>query len=95
MAKRPKQTRRVIATPPRHAGGRPRQHASCKLGQRIEELASVRGLALDDLASSSGVTFSTLHRIRSGQVRNPSAATLCALATALEVPVDRLTAGVF
>ncbi|NBV47231.1 MAG: XRE family transcriptional regulator [Planctomycetia bacterium] len=85
----------MVASSQRHPGGRPRQNHSCPLGERIESLALKRGMALDQLAAASGLSFTTLHRIRAGRTKNPSVGTLMSLATALGVPLDKLLTGAF
>jgi transcriptional regulator with XRE-family HTH domain len=79
----------------RRAGGRPRTLKSCELGSRIERLAAKAGLHLDELAAKAGISFPGLHKIRAGQTRRPSIATLSAIAKVLGVSLDKLTDGLF
>lgn len=73
----------------RHAGGRPRILRRSVLGKRIEALAHARGLHIDQIAESSGLTIPTIHRIVTGQ-SDPKISTIAALAKTLRVPVDKL-----
>ena len=75
---------------PRHAGGRPRQLPRTRLGQRIEKLASDRGIHLDELADQAGIRGPTLYRIVTGRIESPKIGTVIALAQVLRVPVDEL-----
>jgi DNA-binding Xre family transcriptional regulator len=95
MAKRRKQTRRMIATADRHPGGRPRVHQSCEIGSRIERFAASAGLHLDEVATTAGIAFQSLHDIRTGKTKRPSAPTLAGIARALRVPLDDLVRGLY
>ena len=46
------------------------------------------GLSLRRLAEKSGVRFRTIHRIESGQIKNPTAMTICALCAALGLTIQ-------
>jgi transcriptional regulator with XRE-family HTH domain len=74
----------------RHAGGRPRTLQRCPLGQRIERLANVRGLHMDELAAAAGIQTPSLYRILTGEIRSPRLATVQALAKALGVKLEKL-----
>lgn len=74
----------------RHAGGRPRQLPRTKLGQRIERLATARGIHLDELAERAGIKGPTLYRILTGRIESPKSSTMLALAKALRVPIGDL-----
>jgi transcriptional regulator with XRE-family HTH domain len=74
----------------RHAGGRPRQLPRTKLGRRIEQLATARGLHLDEVADQAGIKGPTLYRILTGRIESPKITTVLALAKVLRVPVDEL-----
>lgn len=82
MATKRSKTRRVIAT--RHAGGAPRTHRSCPLGERIEALAAVRRLTLPEVAERAGISTSGMNDIRRGRFR-PRLDTLDRIAEALAV----------
>lgn len=73
----------------RHPGGRPRKLPRSPLGQRIETLARKRGLMIDQVAESAGVTIPTIHRIVTGK-SDPKISTIAALAKTLGVPLDKL-----
>lgn len=73
----------------RHPGGRPRILKRCPLGERIEALAVKRGLHIDEIAESAGITIPTIHRIVTGK-SDPKISTIAALARTLKVPVDKL-----
>ncbi len=92
MAKRPKQTRRVIASPTRHPGGAPRTHQSCPLGERIEALAAARRLTLPEVADLAGISVSGMNDIRRGRFR-PRLDTLDKIADVLGVSSGRLISG--
>ena len=91
MAKRPKQTRRVIASPTRHPGGAPRTHQSCPLGERIEALAAARRLTLPEVAERAGISPVSMNDIRRGRFR-PRLDTLDRIAAALKVEAAALLA---
>jgi DNA-binding Xre family transcriptional regulator len=92
MAKRRKQTRRVIATSNRHPGGAPRTHQSCPLGERIEELAAACRLTLPEVAERAGISVSGMNDIRRGRFR-PRLDTLDKIADVLGVSSGRLISG--
>lgn len=75
----------------RHAGGRPREIRRCRLGTKIEQLASARGLHIDEVASTAGIARATLYRILTGGIASPRLATVQAIASALGVKLDKLT----
>ena len=74
----------------RHPGGSPHSLKRCPLGIRIERLAAARGLHLDEVADAAGITFPTLHRICTGRIKSPKLETVKAIATALDVKLDKL-----
>lgn len=61
------------------------------LGHRLRELRSDRGLSLSALAATAGIGKGSLSEIEAGQ-RNPTLATLYALAAPLAVPLATLLA---
>jgi transcriptional regulator with XRE-family HTH domain len=63
------------------------------LGQRLRATREQRGLTLAQLATRAGLTSDTIWRIETGATRAPQAATVAALARALEVTPGWLTAG--
>ncbi|GAA3552493.1 XRE family transcriptional regulator [Microlunatus spumicola] len=62
------------------------------LGNRLRELRGERGLSLSALAATAGIGKGSLSEIEAGQ-RNPTLATLYALAAPLAVPLATLLAG--
>ncbi|WP_349357503.1 XRE family transcriptional regulator [Stappia sp.] len=63
------------------------------LADRLTRLRKARGLTLEDLAASSGVSRASLSRIERAQI-SPTAATLGRLAAAFGLSVAELFAGV-
>ncbi len=59
------------------------------LGRRVRELRHSRGLSLSGLAAAAGVGKGSLSELEAGE-RNPTLATLYALAGPLEVPISAL-----
>lgn len=62
-----------------------------EFGARLRQLRVDRGLSLSELARRSGVDKGWLSHIEAGEGKNPSAATLAALAAALDVTVTALS----
>ncbi|KDN87357.1 XRE family transcriptional regulator [Kitasatospora cheerisanensis] len=60
---------------------------SARIGLRLRELRTARGLSLSELARRSGVGKATLSGLESG-LRNPTLETLYALTTALGLPLS-------
>ncbi|MBH1938774.1 helix-turn-helix domain-containing protein [Streptomyces sp. AV19] len=60
-----------------------------RVGRRLRELRSGRGLSLSELARRSGIGKGTLSELESGR-RNPTLETLYALTTALSAPLSAL-----
>ncbi|MFJ5924871.1 helix-turn-helix domain-containing protein [Kitasatospora sp. NPDC092948] len=59
---------------------------AARIGLRLRELRTARGLSLSELARRSGVGKATLSELESGR-RNPTLETLYALTTALGLPL--------
>lgn len=59
------------------------------VGPRVRELRELHGLSRADLASRSGVSFTTIGNIERGDSR-PFFATLVVIAAALQVPFESL-----
>lgn len=57
---------------------------------RVKELASQRGMTIEELAYKSGVKYSTVRNLWQGKVSNPNFSTLSAIAGALEVSIEGL-----
>lgn len=74
----------------RHAGGRPRTIKRSRVGNKIEQLAELRGVHLDELAARSGIAYTSLHKIITGETSSPRWNTLKALADALKIAPQKL-----
>ena len=61
-----------------------------KLSRKLSQLKSERGLTTDALSQRSGVPKGTINKILNGETRNPTVATLSALAEALQCPLAAL-----
>lgn len=64
------------------------------LGGRLKKLREQAELSQQDLAQKAGVSLSILTNIEQGITADPRVGTLIALAEALSVDMNRLTAGV-
>ncbi|UMG92771.1 helix-turn-helix domain-containing protein [Nocardioides sp. TF02-7] len=64
---------------------------SAEIGAQVRAARAARGLSLSRLAAVAGVGKGSLSELEAGR-RNPTLATLYALANALEVPLARLLA---
>ena len=62
-----------------------------KLCDKLARLKSRRGLTTDALSQKSGVPKGTINKVLNGETRNPTIATLKALAEALDCPLDWLS----
>jgi len=62
-----------------------------KLSEKLARLKSRRGLTTDALSLKSGVPKGTINKLLNGETRNPTIATLKALARALECPLEWLS----
>lgn len=67
----------------------PENSINSALGRRVRELRRSRGLSLSGLAAAAGVGKGSLSELEAGE-RNPTLATLYALAGPLEVPISAL-----
>lgn len=61
-----------------------------KLGQKIKELRNAKNWSQEDLAKASDVPFTTIAKIETSVIKNPSIAKVAKIATALGVTVDEL-----
>ena len=61
------------------------------LRERLAALKTENGLTTDELSRRSGVPKGTLNKLLNGETRNPTIATLAALAEALGCPIAQLT----
>ena len=62
-----------------------------KLSEKLARLKSRRGLTTDALSLRSGVPKGTINKVLNGETRNPTIATLKALAEALDCPLEWLS----
>ena len=60
-----------------------------KVEYLLREVREGKGVTVRKLAEMSGVSKNYICEIENGKA-NPTASVLCALATALEVPIDRI-----
>ena len=63
-----------------------------RLNEKLVQLKTENGLTTDALSLKSGVPKGTINKILNGETRNPTVATLAALARALECPLEYLGA---
>ena len=61
------------------------------LREKLARLKAERGLTTEALSARSGVPRGTLNKILNGETRNPTIATLAALADALDCPLESLS----
>jgi repressor LexA len=61
-----------------------------KLGAKLARLKAENGLTTEALSLKSGVPKGTLNKLLNGETRNPTVATLAALAEALDCPLAEL-----
>ncbi len=63
---------------------------SSYIGTRIKELREINHLTQDQLATMSGVSYSTLTKIETGVIKSPRVEILQQLCKALEISLDKL-----
>lgn len=73
----------------RHPGGRPRETPVSPWGQVVESLMAKRGWTRRDLAERAGIKEPSLWALIVGKSK-PKFETVCKLADALGVPVNKL-----
>lgn len=61
---------------------------STPLGQKIKALRKVTGLTQEQLAIKAGVSYTTLTKVETGAIKNPSFETVAAIAKGLETNLD-------
>ena len=61
-----------------------------KLGKKIKEFRLKTGLSQDDLARKAGVAYTTLTKIETGVIKNPSVMITAKIAKALGISIDEL-----
>lgn len=69
---------------------KPKQNPVSPIGLRIKQLRKDQKLTQRDLAEKSGVSYSTLTKIETGFVQNPTIELVRKLAAALKVTLDQL-----
>lgn len=60
------------------------------IGQTIKKLRNEKGWSQDELARIAGVPFTTVAKIETGVIKNPSIEKMAKIAKALGVKVDEL-----
>lgn len=61
-----------------------------RIGEKIQKIRNKKGLTQEELARIASVPYTTLAKIESGQVKNPTINTLIKVANALETTLDEL-----
>ena len=65
--------------------------SSLSLGQKIKALRKEKGLTQEQLAIKAEVSYTTLTKVETGAIKNPSFETVAAIAKGLEITLDTLT----
>jgi transcriptional regulator with XRE-family HTH domain len=60
------------------------------IGDKIQKTRNDKGITQEALAQLAGVPYTTLAKIESGQVKNPTINTLIKIAAALKITLDDL-----
>lgn len=58
------------------------------IGKQVQKIRKEKGLTQDELARKADMPYTTLAKIESGMVKNPTIMTLLKLAKVLRVKVD-------
>lgn len=61
-----------------------------KLGQKIKELRTCRGWSQDTLARKANVSYTSLTKIETGVIKNPSVYVVAKIAKTLEISMEKL-----
>ena len=61
-----------------------------EIAEKIKEYRTKLNLTQEELAVKAKIPYTTLVKIESGQVKNPTVKTLKKIATALDITVDNL-----
>lgn len=64
------------------------------IGEKVRQLIKDKGMTQEELARKADIPYTTLLKIISGSVDNPTVKTMQKLAMALEVAVDDLLVGI-
>lgn len=64
------------------------------IGEKVKKLTKEKGMTQEELARKADIPYTTLLKIISGSVENPTVKTMQKLAIALEVAVDDLLVGI-
>lgn len=64
------------------------------IGEKVRQLIKDKGMTQEELARKADIPYTTLLKIISGSVDNPTVKTMQKLALALEVAVDDLLVGI-
>ena len=60
------------------------------LDKNIKKLRKQHKLSQEELAKKAGITYSTLIKIESGVNKNPTLETMCKIADAFSISLDKL-----
>jgi len=60
------------------------------IGDNIKKFRKKKGLSQDNLARAAGIPYTTLIKIESSVVKNPSVQNVAKIAKALEVNIEKL-----
>ncbi len=61
-----------------------------EIGEKIKEIRNKKGLTQDALAKKADLPYTTLTKIESNVITNPSIQTVAKIASGLEVSIDEL-----
>ncbi len=61
------------------------------LGQKIKKLRLKQGFSQDELARLADIPYTTLTKIESGKIKNPSFSAVVKVAKALNIKLDNLS----
>ncbi len=60
------------------------------IGKKIKAWRKVKGLTQDALAKKADIPYTTLAKLESGAIKNPSIQTIIKIALGLEITLDQL-----
>lgn len=64
--------------------------SSNQIGQKIKKLRGKAKLTQDDFARKANIKYTTLTKIESGVIKNPSVQVMAKIAKTLNVPIEDL-----